>query len=258
MWAVALVLACAVAGCGGDDGAGDGDGGEEQPAPFGYSGAKGPSHWASLDPAYAECSAGKRQSPIALERGEPSRLPRIDFSYRPAEELEVENNGHSVEAVYPAGSSIEIGGTEYELEQFHYHAPSEHTLDGRPFPLEFHFVHKAHDGSVAVLAVLAAEGRANPAFSNLVRALPAKKGGRLAVEGDVNALDLLPPNAASAPRWSYDGSLTTPPCTEPVRWNVFRRPIQLSRKQIASYTAVYDDNNRPVQRLNGRPLRFSR
>jgi carbonic anhydrase len=253
-----MVLACAVVGCGGDDGAGEDDGAEERPAPFAYSGAKGPSHWGSLDPAYAECSAGKRQSPIALERGDRSRLPRIDFSYRPADKLEVLNNGHSVEAAYPAGSSIEIDGTEYALEQFHFHAPSEHTLNGRSFPLEFHFVHKAPDGSVAVLGVFAVAGRANPAFSKLVRALPPREGGRLMVEGELNALDLLPPDAASASRWSYDGSLTTPPCTEPVRWNVFSRPIELSREQIARYTAVYDHNNRPVQLLNGRPLRFSR
>jgi Eukaryotic-type carbonic anhydrase len=120
-----------IAGCGGDEEAGEDERSEQQPPAFGYSGAEGPSHWGSLDPAFEECSAGKRQSPIALQDGQAADLPRIDFSYQPADVLEVENNGHSVEAAYPAGSSIAIDEKEFQLEQFHYHAPSEHTLNGR-------------------------------------------------------------------------------------------------------------------------------
>jgi carbonic anhydrase len=252
-WAVVVVLVLAVAGCDDDDEADSRDA-AKKPAEFGYSGAIGPANWASLDPAYAECSSGRRQSPIALTGGKPADLPRIGFSYRPAADLEAANTGHTVEVAYPEGSSIQLGGTDYALAQFHYHASSDHTLRGRSFPLEFHFVHKAADGSIAVLGVFARVGRANPAFSGLVRALPPREGGRRTVKGDVSPLDLLPANGADAPRWSYDGSLTTPPCTEGVRWNVFDRPIELSQEQIAAYTAVYDNNNRPVQPRNGRRL----
>jgi carbonic anhydrase len=252
-WAVSAVVALGVlAGCAGEDEAGTGD----EPASFGYSGKKGPSHWALLDPAYEECSAGRRQSPIDLKEGEDAVLPRIDIAYQPAE-LEVENNGHGLEAAYPPGSSIEVAGAEYALKQFHFHAPSEHRFDGRSLPLEFHFVHEADDGTIAVLGVLVREGPPNPAFSKLVRALPDEEGGSLPVEGEVNALDLLPEAAASAPRWSYEGSLTTPPCTEGVRWEVFGRPIKMSGAQIARYTAVYDDINRPLQPRNDRRLMVS-
>jgi carbonic anhydrase len=248
----AMVIAALLAGCGGAN--------EERPehaAPFGYSGDAGPSRWGSIDPAYKECSEGERQSPIDLKDGMRSALPRIDFTYKPAE-LEVENNGHSLEAAYPPGSSVEIGGTHYELQQFHYHAPSEHEVSGRSLPMELHFVNIADDGRAAVLGVLVEEGQGNPSFSELVRALPTEQGATRRVEGKVSALDLLPPGPGSAPRWSYDGSLTTPPCTEGVHWHVFKEPIELSAKQLARYTAVYEDNNRPLQPLNGREPLSSR
>ena len=251
--ALAAVLAAVVfAGCGGDNGQET-----EKPAPFGYSGKDGPSHWGSLDPSYGLCSEGRKQSPIDLTHAQPSALPRIHFAYEPAE-VEVENNGHSLEVVYPPGSSIQLDGTEYELKQFHYHAPSEHEVNGHSLPMEFHFVNESDDGAVAVIGVLVEKGQPNPAVSKLVRALPKEEGETLPVSGELNPLDLLPPDPVSAARWSYEGSFTTPPCTEGVRWSVFKRPIELSAPQIAAFIGVYDHNNRPVQPLNGRELLVSR
>ena len=255
--AIALMAAVAV-GCGSDD---EGTGAESttaaKPAAFGYGPENGPAQWASLDPAYAQCAEGTEQSPIDLTDARPSELPRIDVSYRPSE-LEVENNGHSIEAVPPPGNSVEVDVTEYELDQFHFHAPSEHQVDGNSLPMEFHFVNLSADGEPLVLGVLVEQGRSNPAAAELVKALPPNEGVTLPVPGEVDLLDLLPADPDSAPRWSYDGSLTTPPCTEGVDWNVFKQPIEMSAQQIAAYTSIYGDNRRPVQPLNGRELSVSR
>jgi carbonic anhydrase len=249
-WVVAFSVGlAALGGCGGGD--------DEPTAEFGYSGGEGPERWAELDPAWEACSAGERQSPIDLAGGKPRPLPRLELAYRPAE-VEIENNGHSLQAEYPPGSSLEIDAAAYELRQFHFYAPSEHRLDGESFPLEFHFVHEAEDGEIVVLGVLVEEGRENQAFSALTEAAPSREGGREGVEGTVNARDLLPEAAESGPRWSYGGSLTTPPCTEGVRWEVFGEPIELSAKQIAAYTEVYDETNRPLQPRNGRRLLVDR
>jgi carbonic anhydrase len=180
-------------------------------------------------------------------------LPPIRFSYEPAE-VEVENNGHSLEASYPQGSSIEIDDTEYRLEQFHFHSPSEHEVNGRSLPMEFHFVNRAGDDEVAVIGVLVTEGESHPTIAELAPALPGEEGETLPTEGEIDALELLPPDPESSPRWSYEGSFTTPPCTEGVRWNVFKRPMELSASQIASLREFYDGNNRPVQPLGGREL----
>jgi carbonic anhydrase len=246
--AAVLLASALLTGCGGDDS-------EETAGPpdFGYSGKSGPENWGTLDPSYRACSDGRRQSPIDLTGARASSLPPIRFSYEPAA-VEVENNGHSLEVVYPQGSSVEIGGTEYELDQFHFHSPSEHHVNGSPLPMEFHFVNRAGDDTVAVLGVLVAEGEANPTIAKLAPALPGEEGEALPTPGEINALDLLPPDPESAARWTYEGSFTTPPCTEGVSWNVFREPIELSASQIASLREFYDGNNRPVQPLNGREL----
>lgn len=247
-----------LAGCGGDDDDATTDADtttEEQaaePPPFSYAGATGPGNWGSIDPSYATCSEGESQSPIDLTNAQIA-TEDLQVSYQPAE-IELENNGHTVEGEYPAGSSITLDGTEYELTQFHFHSPGEHLIDGRRFPIEFHFVNEAEDESKAVLGVMATEGKENPAFTEIVKAVPQKEGETKPVEGEVNAGDLLPADPDSAVRWFYEGSLTTPPCTEGVPWTVYNQPIELSADQIAAYQAAFDGNNRPVQALNGREV----
>jgi carbonic anhydrase len=172
--------------------------------------------------------------------------------------MEIENNGHSLEALPEPGNSLEVDGTEYELEQFHFHAPSEHEIDGEPAAMEFHFLNVSEDGDPFVLGVLVKEGQANPAAAKLVTALPPEEGETLPVGGEVDPIDLLPPDPESAPRWHYDGSLTTPPCTEGADWNVYEQPIEMSAEQIDAYTSIYGDNRRPLQPLNGRELTLSR
>ena len=125
-------------------------------------------------------------------------------------------------------------------------------------PIEFHFVNLSPDGDPLVLGVLVQQGRANPAAAELVESLPPQEGETLPVPGEVDLLDLLPSEPDAAPRWSYNGSLTTPPCTEGVAWNVFKPPIEMSAQQITAFTSIYDGNSRPVQPLNDRMPAFGR
>jgi carbonic anhydrase len=220
-----------------------------------YTGANGPAHWGSLNPAYHVCSTGRRQSPINLVRPARGRLPRLRFSYRNSS-FAMDNNGHSVEADPGLRNIVTMSGVAYQLLQLHFHAPSEHRVDGRSFALELHLVNDSSTGRLLVLGVLIRPGRANPAFDRLIAALPTTPGQRRRLTG-LNPLSLLPEKGLGA-RYAYSGSLTTPPCTEGVGWNVFAAPVELSPAQIRRFTVIYNHNNRPLQPSNGRAVLLGR
>jgi carbonic anhydrase len=146
-----------------------------------------------------------------------------------------------------------VGDETYALVQFHFHAPSEHTVDGEHFPMEMHFVHQAEDGALAVVGVLIEEGARNPSIALLWAQLAAVPGTERTVQIPADFADHVFSGDATG-IYHYGGSLTTPPCSEGVQWYVRRTPTQLSRDQIAAFTAVYDHNNRPVQVLNRRTV----
>lgn len=221
-------------------------------ADWSYTGADGPTYWGSLNPDYKRCSEGVQQSPIDLRDAERASPPKLTIDYLTSS-LGLDNTGYSIEAMPEPQGGIELRGTRYDLIQFHFHAPSEHTFDGKSLPLELHFVNEAEDGSLAVLGVIAVEGAANPAYDKLIGALPGSEGETASVDG-VDVAALLPADAANAQRWVYAGSLTTPPCSEGVSWSVFAKPIELSAEQISAFTDLYDHNNRPVQPLGSRSL----
>ncbi len=213
-----------------------------------YAGDSGPAHWAGLDPAYALCGAGRRQSPIDLRGAQRAPASVLRVAYRPAE-FRMIDNGHSIEAEAEGDAgAIVLGSTRYRLVRFHFHAPSEHTVAGRSFQMEFHLVHRAIGGQLAVLGVLVEQGPENMPLADLFRDVPAKGEHR---DVRLDAADLLPPTRAS---YRYAGSLTTPPCSEGVRWIVFTEPIELSPVQIVAFTHRYFGTNRPTQPLNGRML----
>ena len=221
---------------------------EAQPpgAEWRYSGDEGPSYWATLDPAYAACAAGRSQSPVNLAGAQHAPAPLLALSYRPAT-FRVTDNGHTIEAESRgAAGSIMLGGTRYELVQFHFHSPSEHTLAGRHFPMELHLVHRSAHGRLAVIAVLIRERGRSAALAPLFDRLPAR-GSEAEIQ--LNPAQLLPSSLAS---YRYVGSLTTPPCSEGVRWIVMQEPIELSSDQILAFKRRYFGVNRPVQPLNGR------
>jgi carbonic anhydrase len=254
---VALVTALAgllfaLVGCGEKESAGDPIE-QSDPPEWSYSGSTGPENWGSLSSEYAACSEGTEQSPIDLAggSGDPPAL-EVEYGSSP---LALVNNGHSVEAEIEGEHAITLDGTRYTLAQFHFHAPSEHTLEGEALALELHFVNAAEDGSLAVLGVMVREGGENPAWSGVTDALAnTVEEGDGADVGQTDLAALLPADPASARRWSYPGSLTTPPCSEGVAWTVFADPIEMSAAQIASFTSAYDGNARPVQPLGDREL----
>lgn len=218
-----------------------------------YKGATGPSHWGTLDAAYVTCVDGTAQTPINLTKPTRKGLKNIVFNYI-AGEAEVFDNGHTVEAE-PAGeaanSTITVGGVTYPFAQFHFHAPSEHKINGKRYPLEVHFVHKTEDGKLAVVGVMVKEGKANEAWQEFIDAIPLATADPADTPIELNWKKLLPANKQT---FRYTGSLTTPPCSENVAWNVFSTPISMSISQIDAFTDAYAGNSRPVQPTNGRKI----
>ena len=224
-------------------------------APHGtYEGEEGPEHWGEIDPAYAVCGTGASQSPIDISAPAEKDLSNISFHYQPSD-MSILNNGHTVQVNYDAGSYIELDGTRYDVAQFHYHAPSEHNVDGRSFAAEIHIVHKNAEGKLAVVGILLEEGAENTAFDPFVNNLPTEKSDAKDTGIKINASDLLPVVQTT---FRYSGSLTTPPCSEGVSWLVMTTPFELSAAQLEKLAGLFEGNNRPVQELNNRtPLEDS-
>ncbi|WP_337077247.1 carbonic anhydrase family protein [Aeromonas dhakensis] len=213
-----------------------------------YSGEAGPAKWASLTPEFGQC-AGRNQSPVNLSGLVKTELAPLQFHYL-AGGHSVTNNGHTVQVDYAPGSSLELDGMHFELKQFHFHAPSENLIEGHSYPLEGHLVHANDQGELAVVAVMFEPGKANGALSQVWQSLPAKAGEHHQLKEPVSAEPLLP---AKRDYYRFSGSLTTPPCSEGVRWLVMKQPMQVSQAQIDAFKAVmHHPNNRPVQPLHGR------
>ena len=235
---------------------------------WGYEAENGPDVWAQLSPQYVLCAEGIHQSPIDLVNPTPAKLSPIPYYYHPTS-MNIRNTGHTIEVACPEGNWIEVDGTRYQLLQFHFHAPSEHTVAGEPFDMEMHLVHKSEDGMLAVVGLLIESGRHKSAFDPIWSHLPAAPGETQRIKNVtedgsliVDLRFIFSPNdqiTDEAPSYfgssyRYDGSLTTPPCSEGVKWIVLTTPIQMSEAQIAAFRAIIHDNNRPVQPLNGRDL----
>ena len=217
---------------------------------WGYQGDVGPDRWSTLKPEFSACS-GKNQSPINLTGMIEGELKPVRFSYK-AGGFEVINNGHAIQVNYEAGSSISVDGIQFDLKQFHFHSPSEHQINGKPFPLEAHLVHSDKDGNLAVVAVVFNEGSANSVVGAAWDQMPKSEGGKKSLPGKIAATGLLPTNRDY---YRYNGSLTTPPCTEGVRWIVMKEPMTVSKQQIEAFKATLGfANNRPVQPVNARQI----
>jgi carbonic anhydrase len=224
-----------------------------------YTGNTGPAYWHILNPEYAIAKDGKAQSPVDIVTtklnisGEGGARPVIAYQKT---QFEVENNGHTIELTPLAyDNKITLDGDAYILQQFHFHSPSEHTVDKQSFPMELHLVHKNADGNLAVLGFLIKEGKENEVLKETFAALP-KEVTHEGAEIPAAVIDLSALFDDGFDVYRYQGSLTTPPCTEGVKWIVAAKPIELSAEQVDAFEAVYSGNNRPVQKLNGRIVYF--
>lgn len=216
-----------------------------------YSGEEGPDSWGKLAPEYSLCGSGKNQSPIDLSGMIDAKLPAIKFAYTAAA-TEILNNGHTVQANFAPGNTLSVAGHEFQLKQVHFHSPSENLLSGKSFPMEAHLVHADKDGNLAVVAVMFKEGKDNPAIAKLWSQMPAKVGDKAALTAKLQAAELLPKNRDY---FRFNGSLTTPPCSEGVMWLVMKAPVSIAEAQVEEFAhTMHHPNNRPVQPANARPV----
>jgi len=224
--------------------------------PWSYQGALGPAHWASLDPEYAACS-GRQQSPIGIETAEKADLPAIRFEYHSGP-LHIINNGFTAVRVnyVHSGDFLVVGSQRYELTQFHFHHPSEEYLHGKPYAMALHLMHQSSDGKIAGVVVLLKAGRANSIVQKLWEHMPKTAGQEQTIAGvSIDPSGLLPRTTGY---YTYEGSLTAPPCTEGVAWFVLKAPVEVSVEQIEAFARLYPHDVRPVQPLNGRVVKESR
>ncbi|MBV8158195.1 MAG: carbonic anhydrase [Dyella sp.] len=230
-----------------------GVGAAEHHTHWSYSGHTGPEHWGDLAPDFAVCKNGTSQSPIDIRGATPEQLTPIDFRYQPST-AKVINNGHTIEVRPAAGNSATTPAGDYQLVQFHFHAPSEYTIDGKHYPLSAHLVHRNEKGELAVVGVMFEVGAANKALAPVFSALPKRDAAPAALRGKLNLGGMLP---AERGYYSFAGSLTTPPCSEGVQWYVLKQPVTVSHAQLEAFRKLYPMNARPVHPAHGRAVAVS-
>jgi carbonic anhydrase len=232
-----------------------------------YEGETGPTHW---DQFSKIAKTGIRQSPIDLitqKTVTPVNLTPVGFHYQDSV-FSLNNNGHTIQAECDPDNSIVIDGYHYTLLQFHFHASSEHLIDGKSYPMEVHLVHVISDKqnelppdvqaskppakSLAVIGVMIKEGKANSLIGNLWKKIPDPKEPPVHYFITGQNANALLPEPGKRSFYRYNGSLTTPPCTENVLWTVMSEPIEFSKEQIESFTKLYSKNNRPPQKTHQR------
>ncbi|MGZ5050647.1 MAG: carbonic anhydrase [Methylobacter sp.] len=218
-------------------------------------------NWAELkDPLYkppfpyAECGIGQKQSPIDIATTNLIKVEKIDELQPNYVEvpLSLTNNGHTIRANITNGT-LNFGNNVYELVQFHFHAPSEHRINGQVYPMEIHFVNGTADGRMAVLGVMIVSGAFNPAFQEILDYSPTLSGQTNTPAISIQLNKLLPKHAQHF--YTYAGSLTTPPCSEGVQWFILRDFLEVSGTQIKAFTnKFFSNNSRSEQQLNGRKV----
>ncbi|KAJ6568803.1 alpha carbonic anhydrase [Mycena capillaripes] len=226
--------------------------GKVEVSKFGYTGLQGPLNWAGLDSANSACRTSKVQSPIVLDDSvvKAKSAPKVEIPN--LEEAEFENLGTTLEVVVKGKTTFE--GTEFELQQFHLHTPSEHRINDEYFPLEMHMVHQAADESIAVIAIpfqLTEDGSTTELLTAAIENL--SKVTEPGTSTTTGALDFGPLIEAieTRPLFQYSGSLTTPPCKEGLTFLVMAEPLALDVKTYNALKAVIKFNARYSQNKLG-------
>jgi len=213
---------------------------------WGYEGDNGPEHWGDNFPI---CGKGKKQSPLNIVGPFEKSKDTLAVAYKEGQ-LKILNNGHTIQVNVEPGSTLTIGKETFDLLQFHFHRPSEEQVDGKNSAMVAHFVHKSKAGKLAVIGVLLNEGKDNAAIKTLWANLPPKEGEEhVPAKVMFNPATMLPKDLGF---YSYEGSLTTPPCSEGVTFYILKTPMDVSKGQVAKFP--FKLNARPVQNLNGRKI----
>lgn len=225
---------------------------------FSYGGYKNPTNWDELSPSWGVCESGTEQSPIDIKTsllgsvgGSVLTPANIQFNYQSLTNFPVQNNGHTIQVNYPypsGTSTMTVDGKTYQLVQFHLHTHSEHLINGEAAALELHLVHQNPQGELAVVGVMIENGAINNDLQTVFASMPKQEGVNTA-NGTINAISFLPANRSY---YGYQGSLTTPPCSQGVKWIVLKNSITASQAQIDAFTNIFQVNARPIQDVNGR------
>lgn len=224
-----------------------------QNANWTYEGKTGPLRWGKLDPAYAACSKGNEQSPIDIHGAHLNKaLQPIQFHYI-AGAVTLEHNGHTIVAHVNPGSYIVANGVRYNLVEYSFKHPGEETVKGKLSDMSVQLLHKSDDGKLAIIAVRLIENQnaPNATLAALWAHLPTAPGKTEKIADMINPGGFLPLDRGY---WTYMGSLTTPPCTEGVRWFVLEQQVTLSRDQLRVFSALFKMNTRETQDANERKI----
>ncbi len=216
-----------------------------------YTGENNPNNWSHIKGEYMACD-GNSQSPIDIKDAmavQPEKKNNLTLHYTTSS-IDILNNGHTEEFVISDGNSLQFNGKTYQLKQFHMHTLSEHTVNGKHFPLEIHFVNKANDDTYAVVSVLVKEGKESTFLKTYLSHFPEHEG-EYKQDGEMNIMAVLP---TTEHFYHYKGSFTTPPCTEAVEWIVLKEHPTASKEQLEKLHGLMHDNYRPIQKLNKRKI----
>lgn len=218
-----------------------------------YEGELGPANWSKINVDWAKCGSGTRQAPIDLRDGMKVDLEQIAFDYHPSS-FNVIDNGHTVLVTVGSGNYITVANRTFELQQFHFHRPSEERVNGRSFEMVVHLVHKDAEGKQAILALLLERGKPQNVIQTIWNNLPLEKNTLVQPAIVLDPGELLP---AKRGYYTYMGSMTEPPCSEEVLWMVMKEPVQASPEQMALFSRLYPLNARPTQPTSGRIIKES-
>lgn len=209
-----------------------------------------PHDWSTVNSKYQSC-AGVNQSPIDIRNTTKAKLAPLKFNYKTTAKA-ISHNGHTIQVDFNEGASLSLDNKTFYLHQFHIHSPSENTIKGESFPMEIHLVHATEQGELAVVALMFKAGKENAALKHIWDVLPKKAGEIHQLKNEQVAQIYLP---SKLDYYRFNGSLTTPPCTEGVRWIVIKDIQHASKQQIAAFSQLMDHpNNRPVQPIGARVI----
>ena len=218
-----------------------------------YEGDSGPANWSKINVDWAKCGNGSRQSPIDIRDGMKVELEQISFDYHPSS-FNVVDNGHTVQVGVSGGNYITVQNRMFELQQFHFHRPSEDRINGKTYEMVVHLVHRDAEGKLAILALMLERGTPQATIQTVWNNLPLEKFDTMSPSILLDPMEMVP---ARRDYYTYMGSMTEPPCSENVLWLVMKQPVQASAAQMALFSRLYPLNARPIQATNGRIIKES-
>ncbi len=221
---------------------------EDKGAPWGYNEDLGPKEWSNLDDKYRMCKDGLNQSPINITNTIDAVLNPLSFEGT-AKATSFENNGKNIKVNFSSTNSLTIDNQKYNLKQIDFHTPSENQIKGVFYPMEAQLIHSNNAGELTIVSVMFEIGEDNIFLNKLLRNLPENEGDKNTLKSVVLGYDILP---KIKDYYRFNGSLTTPPCTEGIKWFVLKTPVSVSKTQLADFDAVVPTNNRPIQKINSR------